>query len=88
MRAIFNSIRNVAATDAAALIQGESVTGKEMVAVAIHKESYRRDRPFVPFNCGAMPEGMVEIAFLANRKNRQMSFKKPVDNACWLLALI
>ncbi len=43
MRTIFNSIRNVAATDAAVLIQGESGTGKELVAIAIHKESRRRE---------------------------------------------
>jgi transcriptional regulator with GAF, ATPase, and Fis domain len=60
MRAIFNSIRKVAATDAAVMIQGESGTGKELVAIAIHKESGRRDRPFIPFNCGALPEGIVE----------------------------
>jgi transcriptional regulator with GAF, ATPase, and Fis domain len=50
----------VAASDAAVLIQGESGTGKELIATAIHKESRRRHRPFVPFNCGVLPEGMVE----------------------------
>jgi transcriptional regulator with PAS, ATPase and Fis domain len=68
IRAIFNSIRNVAATDAAVLIQGESGTGKELVATAIHKESHRRSRPFVPFNCGALPEGMVESELFGHVK--------------------
>lgn len=68
IRAIFNSIPNVAATDAAVLIQGENGTGKELVAAAIHKESRRCTRPFVPFNCGALPEGMVESELFGHVK--------------------
>ena len=68
MQAIFESIRNVAATDATVLIQGESGTGKELVATAIHKESPRRGRSFVPFNCGALPEGMVESELFGHVK--------------------
>ena len=68
MRGIFDAIRNVAATDAAVFIQGESGTGKELVAVAIHKESHRRGRSFVPFNCGGLPEGMVESELFGHVK--------------------
>jgi transcriptional regulator with PAS, ATPase and Fis domain len=68
MRAIFDSIRNVAATDAAVLIQGESGTGKELVAAAIHKESLRKGRPFVPFNCGALPDGIAESELFSHVK--------------------
>ena len=68
MRVIFNSVRNLAAADAAVLIQGESGTGKELVAIAIHKESRRRGRPFIPFNCGALPEGLVESELFGHVK--------------------
>jgi transcriptional regulator with PAS, ATPase and Fis domain len=68
MRAIFDAIRKVAATDAAVLIQGESGKGKELVAIAIHKESRRQGRPFVPCNCGAFPEGMVESELFGHVK--------------------
>ena len=57
---IFDLIRHLAATDAAVLIQGESGTGKELVAAAIHNESDRADKLFVPVNCGALPAGTLE----------------------------
>jgi transcriptional regulator with PAS, ATPase and Fis domain len=68
MQAIFDAIRKVAATDAAVLIQGESGTGKELVATAIHKESRRQGRPFVPCNCGALTKGMVESELFGHVK--------------------
>lgn len=83
MQAIFDAIRKVAASDAAVLIQGESGTGKELVATAIHKESRRQGQPFVPCNCGAFPEGMVESelfghvkgAFTSAIKNKKGRFE-------------
>ena len=53
-------IRRVAACDATVLVQGETGTGKELAARAIHYLGSRRDAPFVPINCGAIPESLVE----------------------------
>jgi two-component system, NtrC family, response regulator len=56
MQAVFSTMRKIASSDAAVLVQGESGTGKELVARAIHAMSPRKDGPFVPINCGAIPE--------------------------------
>ena len=58
--ALFDQIREVAPVNVAVLIEGESGTGKELVAQAIHQESSRAGGPFVPVNCGALPEGILE----------------------------
>jgi DNA-binding NtrC family response regulator len=60
MLALFRSIRKVAMTDAPVFISGESGTGKELTAVAIHERSARRDQPFVPINCGAIPAHLLQ----------------------------
>lgn len=60
MQKVFDSIIELADVNAPILIQGESGTGKEMVAVALHELSSRTDGPFVPVNCGALPEGTLE----------------------------
>src|SRR5689334_5046296 len=54
MRAVFEQIGLVAATDSTVLIQGETGTGKELVARAVHKLSPRRNAPFVTLNCAAI----------------------------------
>jgi two-component system response regulator GlrR len=53
-------IRRIAATQASVLIEGETGTGKELAARAIHYLGARRDLPFVPVNCGALPDSLIE----------------------------
>jgi transcriptional regulator with PAS, ATPase and Fis domain len=60
MKKIDAIVRQVAATDATVLIIGESGTGKELIARALHAGSPRRDHPFVPVNCAAIPEELLE----------------------------
>jgi PAS domain S-box-containing protein len=60
MGVIFETIRAVGPSDYPVLIMGESGTGKELAAGAIHKESRRKAGPFVPVNCGALPENILE----------------------------
>lgn len=68
MEDIFNSIREVANINVPVMIQGESGTGKEMVANAIHNLSSRATQPFVPVNCGALPEGTIESELFGHVK--------------------
>jgi Nif-specific regulatory protein len=57
---ILKLISQVSGTDATVLIQGESGTGKELIAQALHYNSHRKDKPFIPINCGAIPEQLLE----------------------------
>ena len=65
---IFKQIKMLAVNDYAVLITGETGTGKELVAAAIHSESQRSRGPFVPVNCGALPEGVVESEIFGHVK--------------------
>jgi PAS domain S-box-containing protein len=60
MHEVYRLIRSVAGTNVTVLIQGETGTGKELVARAIHYESNRSDEPFVVVNCAALPETLLE----------------------------
>jgi DNA-binding NtrC family response regulator len=65
---IFETVEKVADTDSTILILGESGTGKELIAKAIHYNSYRREGPFVPVNCAAIPSELLESELFGHEK--------------------
>jgi len=68
MLMLFMQIKDVAEYDYPVHISGETGTGKELVALAIHNESQRGGAPFVPINCGALPEGLIESELFGHVK--------------------
>lgn len=68
MQAVFAFIRKVAGTNAPVLFLGETGTGKEMAAAAIHRRSARKDGPFVAINCNAIPENLLESELFGHEK--------------------
>jgi transcriptional regulator with PAS, ATPase and Fis domain len=65
---VFSMIRKVAPTDIPVLITGESGTGKELTAMAIHERSQRKSKAFVPINCAAIPENLLEAELFGHEK--------------------
>lgn len=68
MSGVRQLLSKVAPTDSTILILGETGTGKELVARALHDQSLRADKPFVPINCGALPENLIESELFGHRK--------------------
>ena len=68
MRQVFEMVDQVAPTDATVLLRGETGTGKELVARAIHRRSARRGKPFVAVNCTAVPRELMESEFFGHEK--------------------
>ncbi|EGU47604.1 putative LuxO repressor protein [Vibrio ichthyoenteri ATCC 700023] len=68
MQGVYKIIDSVAPTTASVFIIGESGTGKEVCAEAIHKESKRRDKPFIAINCGAIPKDLMESEIFGHLK--------------------
>src|SRR5215813_12702961 len=68
VRQLLRNVEQVAPTEATVLIQGETGTGKELVARAVHDRSRRKDRPLVKVNCGSIPAGLVESELFGHEK--------------------
>ena len=94
VRSVLEQINIVALTDSTVLIQGETGTGKELFAQAIHRLSRRRNAPFVTLNCAAIPAGLLESelfghergAFTGALNQRIGRFEAALDPDGWPLA--
>lgn len=84
LRETLRLVTRMAACDAPVLIEGETGTGKELAARAIHYQSVRKDGPFIPVNCGAIPDALIESELFGHRKG---AFTDAKDNQPGLVTL-
>lgn len=68
LKDVFRTLAKVAPTDSTVLVTGESGTGKELLVRALHANSLRSDKPFVPINCGAIPKDLLESELFGHEK--------------------
>jgi PAS domain S-box-containing protein len=68
LRGALAQVKRVAPTDSTVLIQGETGTGKELIARALHSNSRRKDRPLIKLNCAALPAGLIESELFGHEK--------------------
>jgi PAS domain S-box-containing protein len=68
LTAVLDDVRRVAPTDSTVLIMGETGTGKELIARAVHSNSKRKDKPLIKINCAALPPGLVESELFGHEK--------------------
>jgi DNA-binding NtrC family response regulator len=86
MLRLFELIQRIAPSDSSVLITGESGTGKDLVARALHAESPRRDRPFVALNCAGIPETLLESELLGHAAGAFSGARgppRPVSGSQW-----
>ncbi|NIQ10381.1 MAG: sigma-54 factor interaction domain-containing protein, partial [Gammaproteobacteria bacterium] len=68
MKQVYNMVQRVAQSTTNVMITGKSGTGKELVARAIHANSERSNKPFIPINCGAIPDNLFESELFGYKK--------------------
>ena len=68
LKEVYRLLPKIASTDATVLVTGESGTGKELIVKAIHNSSPRKDKPFMPINCGAIPKELLESELFGHEK--------------------
>ena len=68
LKAVFRTLQRVAPTESTVLVTGESGTGKELVVHYLHAQSRRKNKPFVPVNCGAIPRDLLESELFGHEK--------------------
>ena len=78
---ILRHVEQVAPTDATVLIQGETGTGKELIARAIHHRSPHQERPLVKVNYATLPAGLIESELFGHEKGRLYGRIRPQDRA-------